>query len=719
MPSNSGREISPVYEFGPFRLDLRERRLLRGDTAVAVPVKLFDLLAVLVATPGTLRTRSELIEEVWPRTIVEEHSLTSRISTLRKVLGDEGETPVYIETVRGIGYRFITPVRVVEEDAGQAAAATRKRPRWLAWGAAAAAAAMISGVLIASLAPREPAAPTSIAVLPFANLGKDLSTNYFADGVQNTLLTRIAGLHGMRVVAKASTARYPNHADDIHAIGKELGVDAVLEGSVQRVDEKILITAQLLDTRSGRHLWAQSYTRPWANILDLENEVAAHIATALKARLGPQDLARLKEAPTSSPRAYDQFLRAEYAALKVEEGGDTSPARYEEAVAAYKAAIEDDPGFALAKARLSFLQSYAAWFGVDTRTGLKEEAERYAEEALTSDLPEAHLALGYARYWSRRDYDGALEQFRIAQAALPNNAAVRGSIAFIERRRGNWENALAGLEQAELLDPRNSLWFSERAHTFAQLGRYAESLTEYDRALSIDPGNVRIKVAEAMAFLYSGQLQDADALMSAIPAGGDTSGVVATARFRVAMWMRKSDSALAALDRPGDDWLEDVARSNAPAYLFRAQAWQLHGDATRARNDYQNAKNVLLAELPDHQENFNLWSALARASAGLGDATAAAEAAERALKLMPARRDAITGAATLATLAEAYAELGDARAAVELLRKLLDMSAGDFVSAASLANDPCWDRIRHDAAFREVSADYARVANGAERVATP
>lgn len=688
-------------------MDLRERRLLNAGAPVALPIKLFDLLAALVSAPGHLRSRDELVETVWPQTIVEEHSLTSRISALRKVLGDEGEKPEYIETVRGIGYRFIAHVRVLDDPYPQSAPArSRSLAPYLAL-----AALVVALTAFALLRRPQPAAPParSIAVLPFANLGGNAGDDYLADGLQAMILTRLAGIRDMRVIARASTARMPSHPDDLGPIAAELGVATILEGNVQRENDEVLVNVQLVDVASGVNLWAHAYSRRRSNVLDIENDVAAEIAAALNGRLETNETAAIQAAPTHDAAAYDAFLKAEHAALAVEEGGDTHAELYRAGVDAYREAIRRDPDFALAHARLSFLMSFAAWFGVDSSPDLIDRAEAEARAALRADIAQAHLAMGYVHYWGRRDYARALDEFKLAERKLPGNPAAKGAIAFIERRRGNWRDALAGLEQAQLLDPRNSLWFAEHGTTLAQLGRYAEATAEFGHALAIDPANVRNRVSDATVRAYAGDAAAAEALLGGISSDPDTSGAAEVAKVRFALWQHAPDRALAAIDVADDEWLEDITRSGVPAPLLRARVLSVKGDFANAASAYEIARGVIETALAERPENFNLWASLAEADAGLGREAAAREAAARVEELMSASRDAVTGAAVTASLAETYARLGDATKSIALLKRLETMLSGEVVSVASLQAEACWDPVRRESAFEAVIDEYRTV----------
>lgn len=717
MSIETGNENNRLYEFGRFRVDAAERRLTGDGDVVPLPTKVFDLLLILIRAAGHLKTREELIEALWPDTIVEEHGLTSRISALRKALGDEGEVARYIETVRGHGYRFIAPVRVEPSKPAAAGAGSGRRRMMIAI-AAGIAALLIGGAGVWWLWSARPAAggheipARSIAVLPFENLSTDPANAYFASGIQDMILTKLAGITDLRVISRTSTEHYASRPSDLGEVARQFGVASVLEGSVQKAGGQVLINVQLIDARTDVHLWAHSYTRSLDHVFDVEADVAGQVAAALKANLLHGEAERLARAPTRDSRAYDLFLQAEYSARRVEEGGTNASAEaYERATNLYRDALAEDPGFALAEARYSFLQSYAAWFGLDpSPPERRASAERAAEHALKSDLPEAHLAMGYVHYWGHRDYARALEEFAEARRGLPNDSAVIGAIAFIHRRQGKWDEALKGLEQAEILDPRNPLWFSERGSTFAQLRRYAEAETEFDRALAVDPGSYRPVVYKAMTYLVAGDARNARRTLSQVPGGGDSSGVVASVRFRLGWLDRDADQALAALPDADATWIEDPFLATMPASLLRAQAWALKGDSMRARREFEAALQLINGELRSAPDNFNLLSALAATEAGLGQKAAAIRAAQKAVALMPVDRDAIRGTSHLLTLAQTYARFGEAARAVEILHRLLDMPAGMFVSTALLEHDPGWDPIRADPGFRALVHEHATEA---------
>lgn len=705
-----GRKNNELYSFGSFRLHPGERRLTRDGAVVALTGKTLDLLVLLVEQAGRLLTRAELIEALWPTTVVEEHNLTWNVSVLRKALGDEGETARYIETVRGQGYRFIAPVTVEAEPVRRFASLARRRAALAAAAIVVAVAIAATAVLAVRLAGQAgPAASGvksdpfhTVAVLPFANLSADPDNAYFASGIQDTILTKLSGISGLRVISRTSTERYPSHPTDMKTVAAQLGASAVLEGSVQKSGKQVLINAQLIDARTDLHLWAQIYTRTLDDVFEVERDVAEQVAAALKTKLLPAEAARVARAPTADSRAYDLFLRAEYLATAVEEGTSKTPvAAVAEGADLYRQAIAQDPGFALAHARLSYLESYAWWFDLDhtpARIAGAEQAARRALE-LEPDLLQAHLAMGYVHYWSRRDYAAALTEFERAYAGLPSNPDVIAAIAFIHRRQGRWDEALAGLQRTTTLDPRNPRWFLSLGDTLADLRRYAEAVAAYDRGLAIEPKDYNTAGRRIWTLFAAGEDRRAREALAAIPVDVDPEGMLSALRFEAAWLARDADAALAALAHAPAMVQVPLAVGEMPASLLRGNAWALKGDAERARAAYEEARATLTEALRKHPDHADLLSMLGRAEAGLGHKEEAVRAGRRAAERLPLSKDALYGLVYRTALAEIHARTGDADAAIDLLRELLTLPAGVFVSPALLKADPSWDRLRADPRF--------------------
>lgn len=715
MGQGSASKIDRLYRFGPFRLDADERRLSRAGEAVPLARKVFDLLLLLVESAGRLRTREELIEALWPNSIVGEQGLTTKVHALRKALGDEGSEPNYVETVRGIGYRFVAPVEVEARGTSGPAARASAMPRRRWWRVGALGAALVLIVAGAGLAyelflsaPKGPGAPQrSIAVLPFDNLSADSANAYFVSGVQDEILTRLAAIRNLRVIARASTAGYASHPEDLRAVARELGVSTVLEGSVQKAGDTVHINVQLVDARTYAHIWAHSYDRKLDDVFDVEGEVAQEIADALRAKLLPREAARLARPPTADSQAYLFYLKANYLADRVfgEQDAKDPASAERQAVRLYHRAISIDPGFAIAYARLSLMESRAFWFATSFDNDQHEriaDAGRTARKALAldPDLPQAHLAMGYVQYYARLDYAAALAQFEQARKGLPNNAAAIAAIGYIHRRQGKWRQALAELREAALLDPRNARRAQEVGITQVWMRRYAPARQTFKQVLAIQPHDYNADVRLAEIALLVGEPARVGVVLDRIPSDVKLGGLISALRFGAAMWERKPERALAAL-AGSPRWQLGPAYYVVPTDLLRARAWSLEGDARRARKAYADALAALQTRLGRWPDDETLLASIGKAQAGLGNGAKAVAAGIRATGILPVGKDAAYGPIYLYALAEIYARTGDAGRAVDLLERLLatPSAAGSLVSGATLRLDPVWDAIRSDPRF--------------------
>jgi len=481
----NGNNIKRLFEFRPFTLEVDERRLLRDGDPVTLTGKVFDLLLLLVESAGSLRSRNELIDALWPDTIVEEHSLTSRISALRKALGDEDDPPRYIETVRGQGYRFVADVTAQTTESTVPQEETRRdqphKRRAVAWSVALACLALASAgaVLLWQLHAGTAAKPMpdkSIAVLPFENLSTDKNNSYFAEGIQDMILTKLADIGGLKVISQSSADLFKSHPKNLHTIARELGVENVLEGSVQKSGNEVLVNVQLINTRTNQHVWAEAYTRTLSNVINVESDVSQRIADQLRIKLLPSVRQRIQTASTSNPQAYDLLLHADSSLHKFFLSG--SPSILDEAIGDYRKAVQRDPKFALAYAQLSYALSITYnYLGHHTQKRLLE-AEDAATKALTfnPDLAQAHSAKGYVFYWGERDYSSAMQQFRKALALKPQDAFLHMTVGALYRREGNWKAALREMQKAVSLDPRGIFALRNLALTYMALRHYKKAL---------------------------------------------------------------------------------------------------------------------------------------------------------------------------------------------------------------------------------------------------
>ncbi len=558
----------------------------------------------------------------------------------------------------------------------------------------------------------------SIAVLPFENLSAEKENAYFVEGIQDEILTRLAKISALKVISRTSTMRYASRPDNLREIGRQLGVATILEGSVQRDAGAVRVNLQLIDAGSDTHLWAETYDREVKNIFSVESEVAQQVADALKATLLPAESAQIANVPTKSTLAYDLFLKGQYLFNQLQTSAAKDPVAVgESAIDYYRRAVAADPAFALAYARLSYLESYQHWYGVDNREAIVTAARADADRALAlqPDLPEAHLALGYVHYWCHRDYPAALREFGIARASLPNNAEVIAAIGYVHRRQGDPLRGVPEMQQAAVLDPRDSVLPREIANSYVALRRYADADAAYARSLALFPGDVEAQVQRATSMMFARNLEAAARVLAGIPADTDPQGSVSLLRYRLAMLTRQPDAALATIAHSPDWLMTRWEHSLAPASLLRGEALTRKGEKEAARTAFLGAEKQLQPLLAHPNEVADANSYLGLVYAGLGNKEAALRAGRAAVEALPLSRDAIVGAFYVERLARTEARLGETQSALAHIESLLSTAGGETISVATLRIDPVWDSIRDDPRFQTLLTKYAEDGKAAAK----
>jgi TolB-like protein/class 3 adenylate cyclase len=330
----------------------------------------------------------------------------------------------------------------------------------------------------------------SIAVLPFENLSEDKANAYFADGTQNEILTKLAGIGDLKVISRTSSAKYKSKPENLKRVARELGVATILEGSVQKAGDKVRVNVQLLDAHSDTHLWAKSYDRDLKDIFAVESDVSQEIAEALRTKLSPSQAKALAAAPTRDTEAYDLFLRGEYEERQAESAEDKE--LFDRAETFYRQALARDPNFALAYARLAYNRLFRHWFGNRLNSAQLEDVKSNIDRALAIDpnSPEAYLALGMFYYWGQRDFDSALRELDRAVELQPSNSDSLTFLGAIYRRRGEWRRSLAEFKRALELDPRDSSIPTEIGNSYLCLRRWSDAERAFTRALALDPHNI-------------------------------------------------------------------------------------------------------------------------------------------------------------------------------------------------------------------------------------
>ena len=560
----------------------------------------------------------------------------------------------------------------------------------------------------------------SIAVLPFENLSEEKGNGYFADGMQDLILTKLADIGDLKVISRTSTAKYQSHPDNLKAIAQQLGVATILEGSVQKAGNQVLINVQLIDARSDNHLWAEAYTRTLDNIFGVEGEVAQKVADALKVKLSGGEQKTLAAVPTRNPGAWDAFLKAETLAQKgldSENGAD-----FADAEANYRRAIALDPGFALAYASLAYTQLTNYWFGSHS-PALIPEAKAAADRALAlaPNLPEAHVALGFYYYWGFFKYDEAIGEFQQALKASPTNLQARKGLAYVWRRQGKFEQALTAFRQMLTIAPRDRVLLDEFGDTYMKLRRYPEAKEPLQQALAIDPDYADAKDVLVQVLLFGfGDVAGARAVVTPPPAWRTTGSSVGELfdvigiRAYPDLFDRKFDAALHDFDSAPTGTQEQRIYRDAA----RAAIAVVAGRQAFVQTDCRQVKVLLDAEVAKivggkQSVNPAAVAQLSWVDACLGQNAEAISAARHGVNLVPISKDAYSGQWFLTGLAQIEAHAGAPGDAIKLLEQLMAMPAGDSVSVKRLELDPVWDPLRGDPRFQALIRKYEASRPGA------
>ena len=479
-----------LYQFGPFRLDAMKRRLMRDGEVVKLTPKAFETLLTLVEQRGKTIEKDELLNKVWAGTVVEENNLNQSITALRKSLGDSRQDSQYIATIPGVGYRFVADVQVVEDSAGVEPIKTDWRPmvRYALLVLVPLVVAAVGYALLTRSKPAPPApAVSSIMVLPLDNLSGDSSQEYFADGVTDALIGDLAKLPGLQVISRTSSMHYKGTKKSLPEIAREIKVDAIVEGTVQRSGDRVVIRAQLIHAATDRHVWVQTYERPMRDVLDVQSEIAQTIARQIQIQMTPADQACLTTRHPISPKAFDDYLQGRflYWNRRTEEN-------LQKAIAHFQNAIKEDPNYALAHVGLA--DCYNALGVVQIGTLHPMEARRLAEETarralgLDPTLAEAHTALGYANHYNW-NWTAAEADFKRAIDLNPSYANAHNFYASFLMSRGRIDESIAASTRARELDPFSLSISAQRGFLLENARRYDEAIEQLRSVIAMDPNH--------------------------------------------------------------------------------------------------------------------------------------------------------------------------------------------------------------------------------------
>jgi TolB-like protein/Tfp pilus assembly protein PilF len=558
-----------------------------------------------------------------------------------------------------------------------------------------------------------PIVEKSIAVLPFENLSEEKANAFFAEGVQDEILTDLAKIADLKVISRTSVMHYMSGAPrNLREIGQQLGVAHILEGSVQRAANKVRVNAQLIDARNDAHQWAQTYDRDLADVFAIQSEIAKAIADQLQAKLSPNEKKAIERPPTTDLAAFDLYSRAKSILLTASFSATSEP-NLRKAIELLDEALKRDPSFFDAYCQLARAheQLYAV-SGVDhtpARLALAEAAVQAATR-LRPDAAETHLARAQYLYYGLRDYAGALAELQIARQALPNDPRLFELTGYILRRRGQQEEGLQNLQRAEELDPRNFLTLQQIAISYQNLGRYAETIAALDRVLAIMPDNVETRATRGEYYIYwKGDTRPLQQTIDAILAQG-SGGIVSAAPswFVCALAERDSAAAERALVALGDNpcWGEGtiiLSRSFGEGLLAR-----MSKDEARARTAFEAARSQqekIVQAQPDYGPKLCV---LAMIDAALGRKDLALEEGRRAVALTPLEKDTIDGSYVSQYFTITAAWAGDKELALQQLEAgLRAPQASEMLSYGALKLFPVWDPLRGDPRFEKIVESLA------------
>jgi TolB-like protein len=550
-----------------------------------------------------------------------------------------------------------------------------------------------SPVRVAPVAATGTVPEKSIAVLPFASLSDDKANEYFAHGIQDEILTRLAKIRELKVISRTSTQQYQSKPGNLAEIAKQLGVAHILEGSVQKAGDAVRVNVQLIRAETDSHLWADTYDRKLTDIFAVETEVAQKIASSLEAQLTGREQQEIARVPTKNPEAYDAYLRG--LALIVRQSSEN----VEKARAFFQHAVELDPNYAQAWAQLSIAESQL-YFADETPAGF-ERARRAAETAvrLQPELSDAYHALGVFNYFCAGDYDRALRELDEGRKRSPNDATIILATSLVKRRQGKLDEAIELQKKATVVDPRNPDVWSNLARSYRGKRDFKTAREMWDRAFAVSPEELEFIAEKALTYMAEGDLDTAEGLLR----GEQMQNVemAVWAKIDCLVYRRLFEEAIQtvmqALEKKKGRPPGEVA--NDKSWAGQVQLWA--GREAEGRALLQEAQQELVAVRAGGDRTWRVTEALMLTAAALGDR----QMVEREAPILSSltQHDLWWFPARKANVASAYALLGDADHAIPLLQEALSASYHRAITPALLRLDPAWDKIRSDPRFQKLA----------------
>jgi TolB-like protein/class 3 adenylate cyclase/Tfp pilus assembly protein PilF len=549
----------------------------------------------------------------------------------------------------------------------------------------------------------------SIAVLPFENLSDDKQNAFFADGVQDEVLTNLAKVADLKVISRTSVMQYKAAASrNLREVGQALGVAHVLEGSVQKIANKVRVNAQLIDARNDAHLWAQTYDRDLADVFAIQSEIAEAIAQQLQVRLSPKEKAEIAATPTKDLVAYDLYLRARQ--LDDLFNDPNAKESLIQGISLLEEAVRRDPKFLRAYCLMCETHLDLYWGGFDhseQRRELARIALQHAEQ-IQPDAGEVHWQKGVYAYHGFRDYDRALKELELAKQLLPNEARIYVNIGAVDRRTGRWQEAQANFKRAVELDPRNFIVVEEAGSVFQATRRYAEGRRWHEQALSILPNDPFAR--NLLGFSFFAETGDAEAWrkqLDAVAQQGPEAARDVAFPLLVWSWLQRDQSAAEAAVAliPAAGVANSFDEAAVPReYCVGRTAW-LFGNKDLAHSALIAARTIFERKTREEPDYPQAWSYLGLTDAMLGQREQAIQEGKRACELLPYTKDSWIGPTWITYLATIYAWCGEKEAALDQLETSAKLPVG--VTYGELKRSPDWDALRGNPRFEQIVASLA------------
>ena len=568
------------------------------------------------------------------------------------------------------------------------------------------------GAVIQTTSPATFVPEKSIAVLPFENRSEERANAYFAEGIQDEILTRLSKIADLKVISRTSTQHYKSAPENLREIARQLGVANILEGSVQKSGDAVRVNVQLIKAANDSQLWADTFDRKLTDIFSVESEVAKAIADQLRAKLTGQEEQVIAAKPTDNPEAYDAYLRGLAYTFKAA----TTAANSLGAQKYLREAVRLDPKFALAWALLSYNDALGYISAtLQPTVALREETRQAAETALTlqPNLGEALLANGYYYYACLKDYDTAVRYFEQARQFLPNSSRIPEALAYVARRRGQWDRSESYFNEAERLDPRNVNLLTQHAISYICLRRFPEALRKLDQVLDITPDDVDTIALKAAIAQAQGDLLRAAALLRPLRSAADLTQALETQVYQAILERRPAQiipRLKEILAKPDPS----LGYFNGELRFWLGWAQEVVGEHAAAQETWRQARSELEPFLKEQPENFILIGDLALTNMGLGDKAAALTLAERAMAASPIEKDAVFGTIPIEILARVAAQIGESDRAIAALQKLLSipdcgaLAENIPLTPALLRLDPMFDPLRNDPRFQKLASSVPK-----------